>query len=119
MSVGAQERAGAAATAPASCCPRYRAAIELIGRRWTGAIVDVLLRGGPLRFSQIGHAVPAVSDRLLSERLKDLEAHGVVRRVALAGPRPHGRYELTEMGRDLAPALAQLKRWAQRWIDEP
>jgi DNA-binding HxlR family transcriptional regulator len=102
-------------TAPA-CCPYYHEAVELIGRRWTGAIVAVLLDGGQLRFSEISHAVPELSDRLLSERMKELEARGVVSRHVDPGPPVKVLYELTDMGRSLEPALQELKSWARRWL---
>src|SRR3954470_9700828 len=94
-------------------CPHYHEAVELIGRRWTGAIVAVLQEAGPLRFGEIAQAVPAVSDRLLSERLKDLEARGLLTRVTDAGPPAATRYVLTEMGRELAPAVAALTAWGR------
>ena len=100
---------------PAACCPHYHQAVELIGKRWTGAIVLVLL-DGPLRFSQVGAAVPQLSDRLLSERMKELEARGLVERRVASGPPVRVEYALTEMGRDLEPALAELKLWARRWL---
>ena len=92
-----------------TCCPHYHEAVELIGRRWTGAIVAVLLEAEPLRFSQIAKAVPEMSDRLLSERMKELEARGVVERCA-------DGYALTEMGRALRPAVRELHSWAQSWL---
>ncbi len=98
------------------CCPYYHQAIELIGKRWTGAIVVVLLDDGPLRFSEIASAVPELSDRLLSERMKELEARGVVERRVLDGPPVRVEYELTVMGRELEPALTQLKVWAREWL---
>jgi DNA-binding HxlR family transcriptional regulator len=101
---------------PPACCPYYHEAVELIGRRWTGAIVAVLLDGGPLRFSEISHAVPELSDRLLSERMKELEARGVVTRHVDPGPPVKVLYELTDMGRSLEPALQELKSWARRWL---
>ena len=101
---------------PAACCPLYHQAIELIGKRWTGAIVGVLLNG-PMRFSEIAQAVPELSDRLLSERMKELEARGVVERKVLSGPPVRVEYALTDMGRELEPALTALKTWAQRWLD--
>ena len=102
-----------------SCCPRYHAAVELVGKRWTGAILAVMLQGGTMRFSEIAQAVPALSDRLLSERMKELEARGIVeRRVGGESP-ARVEYELTEMGRDLAPALSELEAWAHRWIESP
>ena len=98
------------------CCPYYHEAVELIGRRWTGAIVSVLIHRKTLRFGEIADAVPQLSDRLLSERMKELEARGVVRRTAHQGPPVRVEYELTEMGRALAPAVRELERWAQRWL---
>ncbi|MEA2226795.1 MAG: hypothetical protein QOF04_425 [Solirubrobacteraceae bacterium] len=88
----------------------------MIGRRWTGAIVAVLLDGGPMRFSEIAHAVPELSDRLLSERMKELESRGVVSRHVDPGPPVKVLYELTDMGQSLAPALEELKSWARRWL---
>ena len=101
-----------------TCCPLYHEAVELIGRRWTGAIVEVLLNGGAMRFSQIAAAVPELSDRLLSERMKELEARGVVERTVDSGPPVRVTYGLTRMGRDLEPAVAELRAWAQHWLGE-
>ena len=100
------------------CCPHFHRAVELVGKRWTGAILYVLLTNdGPLRFSEIGHAVPDLSDRLLSERMKELEAAGIVERHVTATSPIKVEYELTERGRELSPALGELKRWADRWLD--
>src|ERR1700754_1915306 len=108
-------------TAPASespgCCPRYHEAVELVGKRWTGAILYVLLHGGRQRFTEIAQAVPDLSDRLLSERMKELEARGIVERTVSECTPVKVSYELTEKGRQLAPALAELKAWADRWLD--
>ena len=102
---------------PGECCPHLHEAVELVGRRWTGAIVFVLLsRRRPMRFSEIGQAVPELSDRLLSERMKELEARGIVERNVSAGSPVRVEYELTSMGRDLAPALRELRRWGQRYL---
>ncbi|MFP5364439.1 MAG: winged helix-turn-helix transcriptional regulator [Thermoleophilia bacterium] len=98
------------------CCPKYHQAIEMIGRRWTGAIVSVLIRRRAMRFGEIAEAVPELSDRLLSERMKELERHGVVRRTVHPGRPVRVEYELTEMGRELAPAVHELERWARRWL---
>jgi DNA-binding HxlR family transcriptional regulator len=111
----AEAKQGCAASA--RCCPQLHEAVELVGKRWTGAILAVMLQGGPMRFSEIAQAVPALSDRLLSERMKELEARGMVeRRVGGASP-ARVEYELTPMGRDLAPALTELEAWAHRWLD--
>ena len=103
--------AGARAESP---CPLYHDAVELIGRRWTGAIVAVLLDAGPLRFRQIAQAVPDLSDRLLAERMRELESRGLVTRTELdvGGV----EYALTEMGRDLDTTVCELRTWAQRWL---
>jgi DNA-binding HxlR family transcriptional regulator len=97
------------------CCPYYHEAVELIGKRWTGAILRVLM-DGRLRFSEIAQAVPELSDRLLSERIKELERRGIVERTVVPGPPLRVEYALSEMGRELEPALTELQRWAARWL---
>jgi len=99
------------------CCPLYHEAVELVGRRWTGAILRVLMDGA-LRFSEVAQAVPELSDRLLSERMKELERRGMVERRVLAGPPLRVEYSLSQMGRELEPALSELQRWANRWLGE-
>ena len=101
----------------AHCCPRYHEAVELVGKRWTGAILYVLLHGGRMRFTEIAHSVPDLSDRLLSERMKELEARGIVKRHVSDGTPTKVSYELTPKGHELAPAMAELKTWADRWLD--
>ena len=111
--------AGASPTCDArpSCCSLYHRAIELVGKRWTGAILLVLL-DGPLHFSGIRQLVPELSDRLLSERLKELEAEGIVERRVLDGSPVRVEYSLTPKGRALEPALASLKEWAREHLPE-
>ena len=99
------------------CCPHLHEAVELIGKRWTGAILFVLVQGEPMRFGEIGNAVPQLSDRLLSERMKELEARGIVERRVDAAPPGRVEYALTEMGRALAPTLRELRSWARRWLE--
>ena len=101
---------------PPELCPRYHRAVELIGRRWTGAIVRTLLTG-PLRFNELLAAVPGVSDRLLTERLRELERAGIVRRHVYPESPVRVVYELTESGSELGPALDEVARWAERWIE--
>jgi DNA-binding HxlR family transcriptional regulator len=113
QATGSTKQAGAR---PPACCPLYHEAVELIGRRWTGAIVAVLLDHGPLRFSEIAQAVPELSDRLLSERMKELEARGLVARNVEDGPPVRVTYELTPMGHELQPALEELRSWARQWL---
>ncbi|HEY1775967.1 MAG TPA: helix-turn-helix domain-containing protein [Solirubrobacteraceae bacterium] len=99
------------------CCPFFHQAIELVGRRWTGAILEILMQGGSLRFSTIAAAVPDLSDRMLSDRLKELESHRLVDRTVFPGPPVRVQYALTLKGQDLAPALDELKRWARNWLE--
>src|SRR6202008_3104930 len=101
--------------APSACCPLYHEAVQIVGRRWTGAILRVLM-DGPLRFSEIAQAVPELSDRLLSERMKELEARGIVERNVIPGPPLRVEYELSRMGHELEPALSELQTWANRWL---
>jgi DNA-binding HxlR family transcriptional regulator len=104
-----------AARSGGSCCPLYHEAVELVGRRWTGAILRVLM-DGPLRFSEVSQTIPELSDRLLSERMKELESRGLVKRTVIPGRPLRVRYELSEMGRELEPALTEIETWAQRWL---
>jgi DNA-binding HxlR family transcriptional regulator len=100
--------------APPTVCPHFHEAIELIGKRWTGAIVWALTER-PMRYAELGKAVPGLSDRLLSQRLRELEEEGLVERQVEAGSPVRVTYSLTEAGRDLEPAIRELKTWAKRW----
>jgi len=98
----------------AAVCPHFHRAIELIGKRWTGAIVFALTDGG-MRYAELGKAIPGLSDRLLSQRLRELEEEGLVERQVEAGTPVRVTYSLTAMGQELDPALRELKAWAKRW----
>ena len=93
------------------CCSLYHHAVELVGKRWTGAILLVLM-DGPLRFCEIRELVPDVSDRLLSERLKELEAEEIVARKVYPETPVRVEYSLTPKGLALKPALTALKSWS-------
>jgi DNA-binding HxlR family transcriptional regulator len=95
-------------------CPRFHHAVELIGRRWTGAIVRVLLQG-PRRFSELAVSVPGLSERLLAQRLRELEAEGLVVRRVLPGPPVRVEYELTRAGHELEAVVTALADWAHHW----
>jgi DNA-binding HxlR family transcriptional regulator len=102
---------------PEPLCASYTRAIEIIGRRWTGGILWSLM-GGRTRFSEIAHAIPGLSDRLLSERLKELEAEGLVVRTVTACTPVRIDYSLTEKARALVPVLRSLKKWSETWLGE-
>ena len=95
-------------------CAAFQRAVELIGRRWTGAILFVL-RGGPRRFGDIAAAVPGLTDRMLSERLKELEAEGILTRTVYPDMPVRVEYALTERGRALWPVLDAIAAWAHDW----
>jgi DNA-binding HxlR family transcriptional regulator len=100
-----------------SLCPRYHHAIELIGRRWSGAILQVM-RGGVVRFSDLAAAIPGLSDRMLSERLKELEAELLVERRVIPETPVRVEYRLTPRGEALGTVLDALTSWAHDWLGE-
>jgi DNA-binding HxlR family transcriptional regulator len=99
-------------------CPRFHKAIELIGKKWNGAIIRALMRG-PRRFSEILDSVPRLHDRVLSERLRELETEGVIQRRVYPEIPVRIEYELTAKGRDLEKVVGEFHRWADRWVPAP
>lgn len=99
-------------------CPRFHRAIELIGGRWTGPIVQILM-GGPARFAELRAAIPNISDRMLSERLHELEQEGIVLRAVIPDTPVRVEYALSQKGRELQASLEAVSRWAERWIAPP
>jgi DNA-binding HxlR family transcriptional regulator len=97
-------------------CPRYEHAIQLLGKRWTGLILDALM-GGPRRFCELTATVEGLSDRVLSDRLRELEHEGVIERVVYPQIPVRVEYRLTEKGHDLKPVVDAIHTWAQRWIE--
>lgn len=97
-------------------CDRFHRAVELIGGRWTGAIIQLLLRG-PARFGELRAAVPDISDRMLSERLHELEAEDIVERLVVPETPVRVEYRLTEKGEALEPALNAIGKWATRYVE--
>ena len=97
-------------------CPAFQSTVELIGRRWTGAIVRSLLSGS-VRFGEILARVPGLSDRLLSERLRELEAAGIVVRSVYPEVPVRIEYHLTEKGHELEAIVAAIDGWTARWAE--
>jgi DNA-binding HxlR family transcriptional regulator len=100
-----------------SLCTRYHHAIELIGKRWSGAILQVM-RGGVVRFSDIAAAIPGLSDRMLSERLKELEAEQLVERRVFPETPVRVEYRLTPRGESLGTVLDAVASWAHTWLGD-
>ena len=101
--------------APALCTKFHRAS-ELIGRRWTGAIIFVLLKAR-CRFATLRDAIPQITDRMLSDRLQELEAEGIVERTVIPDTPVRVEYALTRKGRALAGAIGAISAWADKWVD--
>jgi DNA-binding HxlR family transcriptional regulator len=99
-------------------CTRFHAAIELLGARWSGAILRALFTGSR-RFADIRAAIPGVSDVMLTRRLRELEDAGLIRRQVIAASPVHVEYDLTPMGRDSGPVLDAVIAWSHRWIPLP
>src|SRR5436309_14811449 len=101
-------------------CARFHQASELIGRRWTGAIIFVLLRSR-CRFATLRDAIPDITDRMLSERLQELEQEGIVERTVVPEAPIRVEYSLTRKGRALTTAIDAIADWADKWvaIDHP
>ncbi|MCR8644097.1 helix-turn-helix transcriptional regulator [Paenibacillus sp. N1-5-1-14] len=97
-----------------SLCPKFESAFELLGKKWTGLIIKVLLTG-PKRFKDISDVIPAMSDRMLSERCKELELSGVVIRHVYPETPVRIEYELTEKGKDLFKVMEEVGKWAEKW----
>ena len=93
-------------------CSRYQRTAELLGRRWSAAVLRVVL-DGPVRFTEIRSSVDGLSARLLSERLRELETAGLLQRRELAGGAVE--YRLTEKGRALAPVIREIEAWVDAW----
>jgi len=98
-------------------CAKFHKAVELIGGRWTGAVIRLLLND-LMRFAELRAAVPDISDRMLSERLRELESEGIVARIVVPETPVRVEYELTEKGRALEHALSAVGKWAERWVTE-
>jgi DNA-binding HxlR family transcriptional regulator len=103
---------------PPELCAQFHRARELIGRRWTGAIIFVLLKQR-CRFATLRDAIPDITDRMLSDRLQELEAEGIVERTVVPATPVRVEYSLTRKGRALGAAIDAIAEWAHRWTDAP
>jgi DNA-binding HxlR family transcriptional regulator len=99
-------------------CARFHTAIELIGAKWSGAVLQALFTGSH-RFTDIRAAIPAVSDVMLTRRLRELEDAGLVERRVMPTSPVHVEYRLTQMGRDAGPVLDAVIGWSHKWIPVP
>jgi DNA-binding HxlR family transcriptional regulator len=93
-------------------CATYVAAMDVLAKPWNGLIIAVL-EGGPLRFSELSARVPAIGDRMLADRLRELGERGVVARCVEEGPPVRVSYTLTEVGRGFRDVAEAIRRWGQ------
>jgi DNA-binding HxlR family transcriptional regulator len=98
-------------------CARFHRASELIGRRWTGAIIFVLLKSR-CRFAALRAAIPDITDRMLSDRLQELEEEGILERTVIPDTPVRVEYALTKKGHALASAIDAIADWAHKWTAE-
>ncbi|MFC5469543.1 winged helix-turn-helix transcriptional regulator [Cohnella suwonensis] len=96
-------------------CPKYESAAELLGKKWTGLIIRVLL-GGPKRFKDIKEQIPEMSDKMLTDRMKELEASGILTRTVYPEMPVRIEYELTEKGRHLDEVIHSIQNWGENWM---
>jgi len=97
-------------------CPKYERAARVLGKRWTPLVIRALL-AGPRRFTEIRDYIGSISDRLLSQRLKELEAEGIVKKKVVSLTPLVVRYELTQKGQELQAVVEAIQRWADKWAD--
>jgi DNA-binding HxlR family transcriptional regulator len=106
----------APAGSPPELCSRFHRASELIGRRWTGAIIFCLLKS-KCRFATLRDAIPEITDRMLSDRLQELEREGIVERTVIPEMPVRVEYALTKKGRALGSAVDAIAEWARKWTE--
>jgi DNA-binding HxlR family transcriptional regulator len=97
-------------------CPRFEKAMKMMSQRWTGLVIYQLL-SGPQRFCSIESSLP-ISGRLLSERLKELEQEGIVKREVFPETPVRIEYSLTDKGMALEPIIREIEKWSQTWIEK-
>jgi len=98
-------------------CPKFEAAFQILGKRWTGLIIRVLL-DGPKRFKDISEMIPNMSDRMLAERFKELESAEILTRRVYPETPVRIEYELTDKGRALEQVMDSVQKWADTWIEQ-
>ncbi|MGY3766075.1 winged helix-turn-helix transcriptional regulator [Vagococcus vulneris] len=98
-------------------CPRFEKTFAILGKKWNGLIIDVLLEEGPQRFVELASKVPDVSDRVLVERLKELEDKGILLRQVFEEENNRIEYRLTDKGQDLKSVMQEIQTWGERWVN--
>ncbi|AGY81191.1 winged helix-turn-helix transcriptional regulator [Carnobacterium inhibens] len=110
-----EEKSVSCETRQKAICPKFEHTFAILGKKWMGLIIDVLLEG-PQRFKDIAATIPNVSDRVLVERLKELEQEGLVARTVDPDATMRVAYSLTEKGHGLKEVMADVQKWADKWV---
>ena len=97
-------------------CAKFQEALDLLAKRWTGQIIQALLEG-PLRYGELSSYLEVVGDKMLAERLRELEENGIVERTVIE--KPIGtQYALTKKGQGLSRVFGAMSNWAEEWLGE-
>jgi DNA-binding HxlR family transcriptional regulator len=105
-------------TSEFALCPKFEKSFSILGKKWNGLIIDVLLENGPQRFGELKQKIPMLSDRVLVERLKELENEAIITKAVRCDEGNRLEYFLTEKGEDLQLAMEQIQRWAEKWVTD-
>lgn len=97
-------------------CPKFEQTFSILGKRWNGLIIDVLLEDGTQRFGELATKIPNLSDRVLAERLKELELNKIVERIEDKENSKKVEYRLTAKGLDLKEAMGEIQKWSEKWL---
>jgi DNA-binding HxlR family transcriptional regulator len=98
-------------------CPKFEKTFEILGKKWNGLIIDVLIAEGPQRFVEIANKIPDVSDRVLVERLKELEEKEILERKVKCEEKNRIEYGLTDTGLALKPVMEEIQTWGEKWVE--
>lgn len=98
-------------------CPKFEKTFEILGKKWNGLIIDVLIAEGPQRFVEIANKIPDVSDRVLVERLKELEEKEILERKVKCEEKNRIEYGLTDKGLALKPVMEEIQNWGEKWVE--
>lgn len=98
-------------------CPKFEKTFEILGKKWNGLIIDVLIAEGPQRFVEIANKIPDVSDRVLVERLKELEEKEILERKVKCEEKNRIEYGLTDKGLALKPVMEEIQTWGETWVE--
>lgn len=98
-------------------CPKFEKTFEILGKKWNGLIIDVLIAEGPQRFVEIANKIPDVSDRVLVERLKELEEKEILERKVKCEEKNRIEYGLTDKGLALKPVMEEIQIWGEKWVE--